>query len=337
MRICKPSVLPEPRNSAPIAVIVAGVLVAPARGQITPAEAPLIRNAIGDRIEALTILGGDYGVAGASFRSTGQLQVGERTDATLGITKLGGSGEIGDPQPLGSLNIRWQPRLEGNMGFLQTEDHLHSPLVEGDVSKLNGYALEFGGGARFWVSDRLSVAPIVTAIYGHMSSSYTAVSAFMQENLALATQSGLVDWHLDTWTGVVSLNLQYVFTWKRTIITLTSEPHYFHTETASSSNPHVSASGDSSTWANKIDVDVPLGIQLWDHELRSGGYFSRTDLGGALERGLNVPYIYEFHGRLTLDFLNRLWKVQWIGIGASYLWGPNISGWTAGADLKFKF
>jgi hypothetical protein len=223
------------------------------------------------------------------------------------------------------------------MGYLQTENHLHSPLVEGDVSKLAGYALEFGGGARFWVSDGLSIAPIVTAIYGHMSNSYMAVSPFMRANLSLATEAGLVGWHLDTLTAVGSLNLQYVLRWNRAVVALTSEPHYFRTETLSSSNSHVTASGYSSTWANKIDIDAPLGVLLWGHELRSGGYFSRTELGGALERGLNVPHIYEAHGRLSLDFLNELWKVQWLGIGGSYLWGPNIHGWTAGADLKFRF
>ena len=337
MRTRKGSVRSGLQAGPAIALLAVGLVPATAPAQITPEEASQIRNAIGDRIEALTILGGDYGVAGATFRSTGQFQFGERTDAMLGITKLGGSGEIGAPQPIGGLNIGWQPRLQGNMGAFQTENHLHSAQFEGDVSKLSGYGLEFGGGARLWMNDAFSIAPVVTGIYGHMSSSYVAVSPFMQANLVRATQAGLVGWHLNTWTGVGILNMQYIVNWKRTIITLSSEPHYFHTETANSSNPNVSASGDSSSWANKVDVDAPLGIQLWDHEVRGGGYFSRTDLGGALERGLNVPYMYEVHGRLSLDFLNQLWKVQWLGIGGSYLWGPNINGWTFGADLKFRF
>jgi len=40
---------------------------------------------------------------------------------------------------------------------------------------------------------------------------------------------------------------------------------------------------------------------------------------------------------VVLDFLNQLWKGQWIGIGASYLWGPNITGWSAGLDVVFRF
>lgn len=87
-----------------------------AQCQITPAQATQLRDAIGDRIEALTILGGDYGIAAADFRSTGKFSFGESTDATLAVTKLGGSGDFGDVQPLGGLLVGWQSRLQGNLG-----------------------------------------------------------------------------------------------------------------------------------------------------------------------------------------------------------------------------
>jgi hypothetical protein len=296
-----------------------------------------IRNVIGDRIEALTVLGGDSGLASGNFRSTGRFPVEESTDASLGTTKLGGAGEIGEPQPLGALGIGFQPRLQGNIGSLDSTNYLHAPLLEGDISKFRGYELEFGGGARFWLSDHLSLAPTLMGIYGYMSNSYTANSAYMRANLARATELGVVDWDVNTWTLVTSLNVQYLFRLNRTIITLSSEPIYFHTGTLNSSTANLSVSGDSGSLADKIDVDIPLGEQLFGHELRTGGYFSRSDLFGDIDRGLDVRYFYELHGRLVLDFLNQLWKVQWLGIGASYFWGPNVTGWAAGADVTFRF
>ena len=89
---------------------------------------------------------------------------------------------------------------------------------------------------------------------------------------------------------------------------------------------------------NKIDVDVPLGKTLFGHELRTGGFFSRTDLFGDIKDGLgNNDHIYEVHGRLVLDYLNQLWKVQWIGLGGSYLWGRTFTGYSFGLDLQFRF
>jgi hypothetical protein len=305
--------------------------------QITPEQASQLRNAIGTRVEALTILGGDYGIAAANFRSTGKFSFGESADATVTVTKLGGAGDIGDPQPLGSLPIGWQPRIQGNMGWLDGTQHLHSDLVAGDITQIKTYGIEFGGGARFWVNGRLSFAPTLTGLYGHTSESYTANSAFMRANLEAARQAGLVDWTVDTWTVIPGVDFQYLITLDRTIITLSSTPVYYYTESFQSSNAHLNVHGDSGTWANMIDVDIPLGVELYGHELRSGGYYRWTGLYGDLRDGLHQSNLSEIHGRVVLDFLNQLWKVQWIGIGASYLWGPNITGWSAGLDVVFKF
>jgi hypothetical protein len=326
-----------PRAAAAAVAVLAGLLPVGAQCQITPAQAAQLRDAIGQQIEALTILGGDYGVAAANFRSTGKFSFGESADATLAVTKLGGAGDVGDPQPLGSLPVGWQPRLQGNVGYLDGTQHLHSALFEGDISELRTYGIEFGGGARFWVNDRLSFAPTLMGLYGHTSQTYTANSAFMRANLDTAKQLGLVDWNVDTWTLITGVDFQYERRFDRTIITLSSLPVYYHTESFKSSSVYLNVHGDSSTWANMIDVDIPLGVELYGHELRSGGYYRWTGFYGGLRGGLNEPNLNEIHGRVVLDFLNELWKVQWMGIGASYLWGPNITGWSAGLDVVFRF
>ena len=55
-----------------------------------------------------------------------------------------------------------------------------------------------------------------------------------------------------------------------TAFTLSSEPTYFYTESFRSSSPNLNVNGDSEAWVNKIDVDVPLGVELFGHELRTG-------------------------------------------------------------------
>lgn len=106
--------------AAAISVLLLGLLPALAQAQFTPAQVSQLQSLIGSRIEALTILGGDYGLAGGSFRSTGRLQVVGNTDSTSGVTTLGGAGDVGDPQPLGELGVGWQPRVQGNMGYIES-------------------------------------------------------------------------------------------------------------------------------------------------------------------------------------------------------------------------
>ena len=86
------------------------LLALPVQAQFTSDEINQLKSLAGNRIEAATILGGDFGVSGASF--TGD------NGATLDLQKFGGSGDVGDPKQLGDLPIAWQSRLQGSMGYL---------------------------------------------------------------------------------------------------------------------------------------------------------------------------------------------------------------------------
>lgn len=319
------------------ALLLLGAVSTGTQAQISPTQATQLQNALGARVEALTILGGDFGLSDGNFHSTGSLRRRVGADVETSVTKLGGDGDVGDPMPLGDLNIGWQPRLQGNMGYLESDNHMQAPLLARDTTELKTFAIEFGGGARFWTSERFSLAPTIMVLYGRTDDTYSAQSAFGRQNLSDLQQLGLVDWSVDTWSLRPALNVQYIFPIGRALITLSTDATGFYIHGFARSNVHVRVGGDSGFVTNKVDLDIPLGVELYGHELRSGGYLSRMDLFGDLETGLAVQHLNELHGRLVLDFLNQLWKVQWLGLGASYLWGTNISGWTVGADVAFRF
>lgn len=310
--------------------------LAAARAQLTSAEINDLKNQMGDRIETATILGGDFGVSGASFNGDAG-----NNGKTLDLQKFGGSGVVGDPKQLGTLPIGWQPQLQGSMGYLTAHNTFNNPAhtnLVGTENKIHDFSIQFGGGAAFWFNNSFSIAPTIMGMYGHTENTfYYNNNPYAKALQPAAIAAGLVGWSADTWTVRPSLDFEYIYVWHRTIFTLNSVPTYFHTESFNTSNPNVSVNGDSETWMNKIDVDVPLGKDLWGHELRTGGFISRTDFYGDIKDGLNSDYLYEAHGRLTLDFLNQLWKVQWIGLGGSYLWGSNFTGYSYGLDIEFRF
>jgi hypothetical protein len=325
-------------SAAAVALLAAGVLPNLAWSQITPAVADQVRSGIENRIESLTILGGDFGLTDGTFRSRGPFDPLEtNVDVKYDVDKFGGSGDVGDPQAIGDSGISWQPRLQGNMGYLDSKYDMESGLLAGDTNKVTTKAIEFGGGARFWFGDSFSVAPTLMGLYGHTSDNYEVGSAFMKANLLPATQLGLVDWSINTWTLRPALNVQYLIRFGRNTLTLSLDSTFFHTEGFDASNANVRVGGNSESIDDKIDLDLPLGIRLFGHELHTGGYLSRTELLGDLQDGLGISHVNEVHGRLVLDFLHQLWKVQWIGLGASYVDGTNINGWAVGIDVAFKF
>ncbi|MGO9595299.1 MAG: hypothetical protein ACLQFT_10100 [Steroidobacteraceae bacterium] len=324
------------RTKAAIGLASLLSLAVPIRAQTTT-EVNVLRNTVGDRIETATILSGDVGITGASYS--------EGHEADIKLDKFGGEGTIGVPQQLGTLPIGWQPRLQGEMGWVSaTQNFTAADLyggqsLTGAQSRFKDFSIAFGGGARFWFTNHFSISPTIMGMYGHTNNTFDPNgNLWAQSQQQNAKDLGLVDYTVDTWTIRPAADFQYVYTWRRTIFTLTSTPTYFHTESFKSSNPNVSVNGDSETWLNKIDVDVPLSMELWGHELRTGGFISRTELYGDIRNGLNIDHLYEVHGRLVLDYLKQFWKAQWFGVGGSYLWGPNgLSGFSIGVDVSFQF
>jgi hypothetical protein len=326
--------LTRSRGAAAVALGLALTILAPAGGRSATLDElkSQFNSTVGARVETLTIFGGDYGLSGGSFKSFRQPD--GKTE--IGLNKFGGSGDIGDPQPLGNTGIGFQPRLQGSMGYAETKKVYTSGDLQGDVNKYQTFAIQFGGGGRFWFNDHLSVAPTFMGMYGHTKNLYTANNPETQA-IAAEGDEEIVNWHADTWTVRPAGNVQYLFTLGRTIFTLSSDYSYFHTESFSSSSSLIKINGDSEVWEPKIDVDVPLGKMLWGHELRTGGYFSREQFFDNLKSGTGTDHLYEIHGRVVLDFLGELWKVQWIGLGYSYMWGGPISGYSIGADIAFRF
>ncbi len=285
---------------------------------------------IGNRVEAVSILGGDYAAAGGIYTFRGG------SLADLSITKIGGGGMVASLKPLGLGNLQWAPVLQGNLGMVSAANRFPTGYLEGNQMNYDTLAIEVGGGAAFFLTDHLSLTPTISGIYGRVENKFDALNA--NGDYVKSVASGTyVDWTMETWSVVPALDLDYQWMWGRTTFDFSSGYSFFHTESFESSSPIVGVNGNSSTWANKLDVDVPLGLKVFDHELHTGGFFSRTELFGDAAKGLNTDYVYTANGRLVLNFLGKLWKVKWLGLGASYFWGQGFSGWSAGVDMRFQF
>lgn len=308
-----------------------------ARAQGLTTQVPASLNSIGARVDALTILGGDFGFSDGTFHSLVPDGNGPRSSLDMNVSKFGGAGDIGDPVQLGNFDIGWQPRLQGSAGYLQSTERLATPLLSGDTSTMHATSIEFGGGARFWLNDRFSFSPTVMLMYGHTTESYQAQSFYGLHNLPALQNLGLIDWSIETLSLRPGLNLQYIQPIGRSLVTLSTEGAAFLTRSLSGKATDINVAGNSGYLQYKLDLDIPTGVAIAGHELRTGGYITHTELFGELEDGLGVQDLNEVHGRFVLDFLNQLGKVQWIGLGASYVWGPSFHGWTVGADVAFKF
>ena len=285
------------------------------------------QHVIGKRVETLTLLGGDYNAAGGIYSFSG----GNLVDVT--VTKLGGAGDVARSTPLFG-SVRWAPTLEGNVGHITTVNEFKDGYLAGNKSEYDTWAVQAGGGVRFYFTDHLSLAPTVSGIYGQTKNKFRAENS-IGEIIEEEAKGTYTDWTVKTWSVSPSMDVRYDWMLWRAHFQFSSRYNYFHTESFDSTSPVVSVKGDSTTWENKLWADVPLGLKVSGLELRTGGFISRTDLRGSAESDLHENHLYTTNARLVLAPPGPFMTLRWIGVGCSYFWGDRFSGWSAGIDMSF--
>jgi hypothetical protein len=299
-----------------------------------PAEAiEEFNRVVGSRVELAIVLGGESSAEGGAYKT-------ELNDVDFGIFKLGGRGDIGDPRPLGKTGLRWNPVLGGAFAnFDATNKFADNALLIDNESKYSSLIVNLNGGARWHFTKGVSLGTLLGGTYGHVENTFSAntpLGVLIKSSPATAGQ--VVDWNVHTWTFQPTADLRYRFSLRNTLLELSSSYTYFHTEQFSGSSAVLSVDGDSHYWHNKIDIDIPLPLFLWNSQLRTGGNFSRSDLFGEVKNALQDDFFYTLHGRLVADVLGKKywWKVKYIGLGGSYVWSDSLSGWSVGVDVTFK-
>ncbi|MGC3960172.1 MAG: hypothetical protein QM813_20280 [Verrucomicrobiota bacterium] len=299
-----------------------------AQAQVPPEAVAQIQAVINARVETGTVLGGDQSAASGIYTFRGG------SVAELGISKIGGGGEVMAPLPMGDFT--WAPILLGNLGNMNAENRFKSGYLEGNGMNFDTYGVQAGGGGRIYFTDAFSTAVTVSGIYGHTENTFVSRNA-IGDAVGAAASGTLVNWEAETWSVVPSAGLRYEWPWGRTIFAVQSKYTFYHTESFASTSPLVDVNGDSNAWENRVEVDLPLGLSLLGYELRTGGFISRTELSGGVADGLRSSHIQTANVRLVADLLEKVWAMKWVGLGATYYWGDNFGGWSAGVDLSFQF
>ena len=297
---------------------------------VPPGALEQLDTMIGNRIEALAILGSQNGVSGGTYLSN-------VNDTAIEVVKLTGRGDMSSPKPLGDSGVGWNLLLEGGIGRGTFNNRFDTNQLQGNDGKVDTFSLALGAGVRFTFWERLSVAPTFGVIYSHTEQEFTARTDAGRAVLARFNGT-LVNWDADTYTLVPGIEGRFRQPLGPIVLLeLTSMFKYFDTRPIQRSTQALSFESQSQWWRNEVDVDFRLPLWVFERQLRTGVTFARSELYEGLRETFHSDHIYDVGGRLVVDLLGALWKVEWLGIGGAYLWGEDFSGWTIGADIRLKF
>ena len=97
---------------------------------VPPAAVDQFQQVVGNRVEAVTILGGDYGAAGGLYTFRGGRV------ANVSVSKIGGGGDVAQQRSLGIGDLTWAPVLLGNLGYISANNQFDSGVLQGNPLKL---------------------------------------------------------------------------------------------------------------------------------------------------------------------------------------------------------
>jgi hypothetical protein len=299
-----------------------------AHAQLPPGALQQLDTAIGQRVEATAVFGTQSIASRAGLGWT-------LDDATGYIYKIPWKAELQDPGPLGDQGLLWAPVFEGGIGYGGFVNHFDNSVLAGNESDFNTVALSLGGGPRIYFGDSgFSVLPAFDLLYAYTANDFEANTGSGQ---AVAANGQYVNWQVHTLSLVPSFDLQFKKTYGRWIPKFTSDFAYYNTRPIYRTTDALSFRSASMLWANKFDLDYITGWKVLDCPVHFGGDVSRTDLFEGLQAALDTDHYYQTDGRVTLDVLGHLWKVDTLGLTAGYFWCNAFSGYSVGIECSVKF
>lgn len=283
------------------------------------------------RSETLAIMGGDDGISGGSYKFYAD-------DSTLSITKFGGKGAIGKPQQTGAAGITWQPLLGGTIGYISgTNEFRLTPMLTGNKETFFTVAAGGDAGVKVSLTEEVSIAPTVGLLYSYSGSSFSPRTPLASE-LKQQYAKQLFDWDAQTISFVPTIEATYEKTfakdWK---LSLSSRYAWFKTWEIATSSRYLDGDGNSSSWENKVDLDLRLPLKIFGFPLHTGGYVSVDLVGGDFREVIQTNAIYTFNSRFVLGDLDGLLKLDWLGLGLSYIKANTFYGYSVGLDARLKF
>src|SRR5215468_4723987 len=171
------------------------------------------------------------------------------------------------------------------MLFGSFDNHFQGGALQGNESTVTSLAAFIGGGVRFTVWDDWSLAPTFGVIYAHSENDFDAkndVGRRVEQLAVSGAVNDILNWSADTLTIVPGIEARYRHLFGPMQVTVKSLFKYFDTHPIERSTTALSFESTSEVWLNLLDVEWRMPLYLFSRQLRTGAYFSRSELFGGI-------------------------------------------------------
>ena len=227
------------------------------------------------------------------------------------------------------------PFITGSVGYF--EDTETSPLGDPpDESRFKAVTFSLGGGVKLeLIKKHLWLTPEMDLIYGRTWNEHDYNSELSQNFFKPLLEGIGYNWQVDTLSFAPSLYLAFEYPVRAAILGFDSKFTYLNLRTIKEDYPEHEVRSYSTLWKNRLRLEFPLGISLFNMPLSLRGDFSRVELGGDVAQPLKETHFYEAGTELAFDLSRKIKWLSSLSAGAAYTFSEHITGWSFRLGYKF--
>ncbi len=207
--------------------------------------------------------------------------------------------------------------------------------LAGNESIYDTWAVSGLIGPRIYVLSGFSVMPAIGVLQAYTQNDFRAHTP-AGEQLEAATDGKLVNWDVVSLTTIPSIEARYETTVGAIALDLRGSYARYTTRPIYRSTDALDFASESASWTVRADLDYATGLAIWHLPVRLGGTIARTQLLDGLQESLDADYFYRAGPRIMLDIPRNMGVLGAIGIGYTWVWGKDFSGFDVGVELEFS-
>jgi hypothetical protein len=252
---------------------------------------------------------------------------------------------------LGPEDWKWKPFLEGNLSYFEADsnyDNLESLLGRFDTGEnpvtldeteadmeWTGYSALIGLGVKIPITQKWSFSPSVDLAYSRFENE-TEFSGPGGPDYQELLDGLATNWTLDTLTYVGSLRIDYEKELDKTLFHLIGKYSHMYTDFRHDDDVLDDFNVSNDILTAQIELSGPLGYSFKGNDLGWNLLFAHHRFEGEIGSLVGVvDYYNEVGAFIRTDFAREILYTNSLKLGASYVNGDDIEGYTF--RLSFGF
>lgn len=231
-----------------------------------------------------------------------------------------------------AVNLHW--RATGGYLSMNTDFATGAPSGGGAIaSKWSAYSLTAGPFARIQLGHGLSVVPALDVGVAQLENraGYSGTAIALQPVL----DGLLFNWRTNAWLVTPSLGLDWVMANESRTIAVRSRVGWSKISSFDATDPVLTFDETAGSYSIRAEHAAPTGRRWFDRPLGWVVLGSYAGFYGPNRRALGFTSVAELGLGVEAPLSAGEDRSRRLRIGASYLFGPAVSGWTISVGLKF--